>query len=306
MRAVWSFWSKPYRTRSGWTWREPLHHYLAWGLTLRLACRHYPETVLITDTAGKALLVERLELPFKEVSTELDRLRDVDPGWWALGKLIAYARQDRPFVHIDTDVFLWKPLPAGLIGAPVFTQCPEQHGLDEPCGPREVERAFAQAGLSLPAEWAWSASRRLPYVRQENTGILGGADTGFIRYYAELAIDLATNPRHAAAWAAAFPNKFGCNFLIEQFLLAACLEFHRMDPRSPFRGIAVRHLFSSFEQAFDRQEAARIGYTHLLAEAKSSAFVAGRLEQRMRQEDPAFYQHCVKLSRSAQLEAAGA
>lgn len=305
MRAVWSFWSKPYHTRSGRTWREPLHHYLAWGLTLRLACRHYPETVLITDTAGKALLVDRLELPFKEVSTELDRLRDVDPGWWALGKLVAYRLQDRPFVHLDTDVFLWKPLPAGLVGAPVFTQCPEQHALDEACGPREVARAFAQAGLSLPAEWEWSASRRLPSVRQENTGILGGTDTVFIRYYANLAIALATNPAHAAAWAV-FPNKFGCNFLIEQFLLAACLEFHRIDPRSPFRGIAARHLFSSFEQAFDPQEAARVGYTHLLGEAKSSAFVARRLEQRMRQEDPYFYGLCLKLSGNPQFAAAGA
>jgi hypothetical protein len=304
MRAVWSFWSEPYRTRSGRTWREPLHHYLAWGLTLRLARQHYPETVLVTDTAGKALLVDALELPFTEVSTELDRLRDVDPGWWALGKLVAYRLQDRPFVHLDSDVFLWKPLPAGLIDARVFTQCPEQHGLDEACGPRDVARAFAQAGLSLPAEWEWSCSRRLPSVRQENTGIVGGTDTEFIRYYADLAINLATNPAHAAGWAA-FPNKFGCNFLIEQFLLAACLEFHRIDPRSPFRGVAVRHLFSSFEQAFDPQEAARVGFTHVLGEAKSSAFVTRRLEQRMEQEDPAFHRRCVELSRSPRFAAAG-
>jgi len=304
MRAVWSFWSKPYRTGSGRTWREPLHHYLAWGLTLRLACRHYPETVLVTDTAGKELLIDRLELPFKEVSTELDRLRDVDPGWWTLGKLIAYGLQDRPFVHIDTDVFLWKALPAALAGASVFTQCPERHGLDEHCE-REVESAFARAGLSLPAEWEWSSSRRLPYIRHENTGILGGTNTDFIRYYANLGVDLAVNPRNAPAWAA-FPDKFGCNFLTEQFLLAACLDFHRCDPHSSFSGIAVRHLFSSFEEALDPQSAAHAGYTHLLAEAKSSAIVTRRIEQRMEQEDPAFYRHCIDLSRGPQFATAGA
>lgn len=305
MRAVWSLWSKPYHAHRAWPWHEPLHHYLAWGLTLRLARRHYPETVLVTDTAGKALLVDALELPFKEVSTEIDRLGDADPDWWALGKLVAYRLQDRPFVHLDTDVFLWKPLPAGLVAAPVFTQCPERHSLDEACSPHHVERAFAQAGLSLPAEWEWSASRRLPYARQENAGILGGTNTAFIRYYADLAIDLAINPAHAAAWAA-FPSKFGCNNLVEQFLLAACLEFHRIHPRSPFRGIAVRHLFSSLERSFDPQEAARAGYTHLLGEAKSSLFVARRLEQRMQQEDPAFYRRCVELSHSPQFAAAGA
>jgi len=305
MRAVWSFWSKPYRTRSGRTWREPLHHYLAWGLTLRLACRHYPETVLVTDTAGKALLIDTLGLPFREVSTELDRLRDVDPGWWTLGKLVAYGLQDRPFVHIDTDVFLWKALPAALAGASVFTQCPERHPPDEHCAPRDAERAFARAGLSLPAEWEWSSSRRLPYIHHENTGILGGTNTDFIRYYANLGVDLVMNPRNAPAWAA-FPDKFGCNFLTEQFLLAACLDFHRCDPRSPFRGIVVRHLFSSFEEALDPQSAAHAGYTHLLAEAKSSAVVTRRIEQRMEQEDPAFYRHCIDISSGPQFAMAGA
>jgi hypothetical protein len=305
MRAVWSFWSKPYRTGGGRTWREPLHHYLAWGLTLRLARQHYPETMLITDSAGKELLVDALGLPFKEVSTELDRLRDIDSGWWTLGKLVAYGLQDRPFVHIDTDVFLWKALPAALAGASVFTQCPERHPPDEPCAPRDVESAFARAGLPLPAEWEWSSSRRLPSVHHENTGILGGTNIDFIRYYAKLGVDLVMNPRHAPAWAA-FPDKFGCNFLTEQFLLAACLDFHRIDPRSPFRGIVVRYLFPSFAAAFDPEVAARAGYSHLLAEAKSSAFVMRRLEQRMQQEDPGFYRHCVALSRSPRFVAAGA
>jgi hypothetical protein len=304
MRAVWTFFSKPYRARTGRTWREPLHHYLAWGLTLRLARRHYPETMLVTDTAGRSLLIDALELPFAYVSTELDGLRDVDAAWWALGKLVAYGLQDQPFVHLDSDVFLWNALPEGLIGAPVFTQCPERHPLDEWCGPRHVEAAFARCGLSIPAEWEWSSSRRLPHVRHENCGIVGGTNTAFIRYYAALAIDLATNPRHAAAWAGV-PDLSACNFLIEQFLLAACLDFHRIDPHSAFRGVVVRHLFSSFGQAFDPQEAARAGFTHLLAEAKTSAFVGRRLEARMQQEDPAFYRHCVELSRTAHAAAAG-
>lgn len=302
MRAVWTFWSKPYRARRSTAWREPLHHYLAWGLTLRMARRHYPETMLVTDSAGKSLLIDALELPFGHVSTALDRLHDADAAWWALGKLVAYGMQDEPFVHIDNDVFLWKPLPADLVGAPVFTQGPELQPLDEP---RAVERCFARCGLPLPVEWEWSTSRRLPHLRQENCGILGGTNIGFIRYYADLAVDLATNPRHAPAWAALL-GRYGCNMLVEQFLLAACLDFHRNDPRSPFRGIVVRHLFSSLGEAFDPAAAARAGYTHALGGAKTSAFVARRLEARMQQEDPAFYRRCVELSRCPEFAAAGA
>src|SRR5450432_369119 len=129
MRAVWSFWSKPFFASNGRVWREPIHHLLAWGLSHRLARQHYPETVLITDNAGKRLLVDQLGLELTHVSTELERLQSVDPGWWALGKLVAYGLQDQPFVHLDTDVFLWKPLPPRLVSAPVFSQCPEDHQL---------------------------------------------------------------------------------------------------------------------------------------------------------------------------------
>src|SRR5262245_28715199 len=103
MRAVWSFWSRPFQAHKGRIWCKPLHHLLAWGLSLETARRYYPETVLITDRPGKALLVDRLGLPFVQVSTELDRLEHEDPGWWSLGKLVAYGMQDRPFVHIDSD-----------------------------------------------------------------------------------------------------------------------------------------------------------------------------------------------------------
>ena len=84
MRAVWSFWSKPYGAATGWGWSEPLHHLLAWGLSLRLARRHYPDTVLVTDRAGRSLLVDGLGLSFTQVSTELERLHDADASLWAL------------------------------------------------------------------------------------------------------------------------------------------------------------------------------------------------------------------------------
>ncbi|HEV2275907.1 MAG TPA: DUF6734 family protein [Acidobacteriaceae bacterium] len=301
MRAVWSFWSKPFREYKGRLWHSPLHHCLAWGLSLRLARRHYPETMLVTDLEGKALLVDTLGLSFTHVSTELESIRKVDPGWWALGKLISYRLQDRPFVHLDTDVFLWKPLPAGFSSAHVFAQCPEDHPpLAEWCGPHEVERAFGQHGLSLPAEWEWSRSRGLNYYREANCGIMGGACMDFIHYYADLAIDLVLNPSHAKAWAA-FDDRAGYNMVVEQFLLLACVEFHRSHPGSPYRGIGMRYLFPSFGEAFDPDAAARAGFTHLLGDAKRDTVVARRLEQRSQHEDMHFYQHCLRLSRNRSL-----
>jgi hypothetical protein len=298
MRAVWSFWSKPFRAFKGRIWREPVHHLLAWGLSLRLAGQHYPETVLITDRAGRALLVDRLGLEFTHICTELETLREADAGWWALGKLVAYSLQDRPFVHLDTDVFLWKALPPRLEAAAVFSQCPEDHSLDEWCGPRDIEAVFARHDLTLPAEWEWSRSQPSRGFREENCGILGGQRTDFIQHYARLAIDLALSPAHARAWQD-LPDKAGYNMILEQFLLAACVDYHRFHPDSPFRGIRMRNLFASFGEAFDPHVTGRTGFTHLMGDAKTNLSVTRRLEQRVEREDREFYRHCMRLTRSS-------
>jgi hypothetical protein len=267
---------------------------LAWGISLRAARQHYPDTVLITDQYGKKLLIDQLGLPFTHVSIELDRLRDADSEWWALGKLIAYSMQDRSFVHLDTDVFLWKPLPEALTAAPVFAQCPEyipRHHRRS-C---EIEDSFSASNIRLPVEWQWAASRDDAFIREENCGILGGANTGFIRYYAQTAIDLILRPEYAEAWSRC-PTK--CNMVMEQFFLSACADFHRFHPDSPYSGVSVRYLFPSWADAFNPDHAARAGFTHLLGDSKSSPAVGRRIEDRVKREDPAYFRLCEKVARS--------
>jgi hypothetical protein len=297
LRAVWSFWSKPFLAQTGWGWYEPLHHLLAWGLSHHLARRHYAETVLVTDDYGQRLLVDRLGLRFTHVSTELERLRRVDADWWVLGKLVAYRMQDKPFVHLDNDVFLWRPLPAHLIEADVFSQCPEDHAFQGWHG-QEIEDAFARHGVDLPVEWEWSRSQSSTRYREENTGIFGGTRTDFVRHYASVAVDLVLNPAHATIWAQ-MPTRRPFNWIVEQFLCTACADYHRLHPESSFRGIRVRHLFGSMGEAFDPAATSRAGYTHLMGDAKSNAKVARRLEERVRQEDPVLFARCVRMTRGA-------
>jgi len=298
MRAVWSFWSKPFWAHKGRIWREPRHHLLAWGLSLNLARRHFAETQLITDAPGKAMLIDRLGLEFDDVLTDLDGLRDADAGWWALGKLTAYSLQQRPFVHLDTDVFLWKALPPSLTTAPVLAQCPEVHSWDDPWGaPHQVETLFQRHRLSLPVEWEWASSVNSHTFREENCGIVGGNRVDFLRHYAQTAIRLIQDPAHHAAWAEV-SEKGALNMILEQYLLAACLEYHRIDPCSSYRGVAVRYLFPSWSEAHNPHASARAGYTHLLGDAKSHPAVVARLEQRVAQMDPVFVRHCERVAQS--------
>jgi hypothetical protein len=294
MRAVWSFWSKPFYAGRGTHWRTPLHHLLAWGLSLRLARAHYPDTVLVTDSPGKLLLVDKLGLSFTHVSTELDRLRNLDPAWWAVGKLVAYSLQDKPFVHLDTDVFLWRPLPAKITTSPVLAQF-----LEHPFSAYEpwvVETAFASHGLDLPAEWEWYRSSHTQHVGGINCGILGGTNVAFIRHYAQTALDVLQNPRNSVAWAAT-PSNEALNLVIEQFFLLACNDFHRINPAMPFGDVHIKYLFPSWDSAVNPNESARLGFTHLMSGAKTDPTVVRRLEERMQREDGGFYRHCARLTR---------
>jgi hypothetical protein len=297
MRAVWSYWSRPIEAhKEGNAWCQPIHHLLAWGLSVRTAMRHYPESVLITDNPGRRLLVDRLGLPFTHVSTELERLRGVDPKWWALGKLVAYSLQDRPFLHVDTDVFLWNRLPVHLEEAPVFAQNPEYpgvHPVGGPGGPHEIEHVFASAGVQLPVEWQWERSRDASHYPEENCGIVGGNRVDFLRYYANLALDLVLNPGRAGAWARVGNKSY--NGIVEQFLLAACVGYHRHNPRSPFKGVRVAHLFRSHPEAYEFKPSPPVGFTHLMC-AKSHPAVGRRIEDRVRREDPEFFRQCERVA----------
>src|SRR5262245_5668599 len=126
MRTVWSFWSRPHYADSHRMWISEKHHLLAWVLSVETARQHYPDTVLYTDSDGARLLVDALSLPFRCVSTTLDALADRDVAWWNLGKLCAYRAQEEPFLHIDSDVFLWRPLPAETAAGAVIVQNPEE------------------------------------------------------------------------------------------------------------------------------------------------------------------------------------
>src|SRR5215213_3271460 len=290
MRAVWSFWSKPYfsvwsRLYTDW------HHWLGWGLSLHNASQFYPDTYLVTDDAGARILIDRLQLPFVHVSTALNKFRNYDRDWWALGKIEAYRRQDEPFVHIDADVFLWKRLAPELERADVFAQNPEPIIPGASLyTPEEVESVIGDGWL--PREWSWYRSKAI--TESQCCGVLGGSRIDFIKYYADTALRMIRDPRNRAAMKD-LREKSRHMLLIEQYLLTACVEYHRTQNRSRFSGVEIRHIFATLEDAMSPYAPRQAGFTHLAGDAKRNPRVARHLENRVREEIPEFYERCTNL-----------
>jgi hypothetical protein len=295
VHAVWSFWTKPWRARSGWSWLSEKHHLLAWILSVETARKHYPKTSLITDDAGANMLVDGIGLPFDSVSTGLNSLAARDPRLWMLGKLYAYRAQSQSFVHLDTDVILWKRLPAIVESAPVFAQNPDPFVIGAShYKPEQLQQFLTQAQGLVPREWEWSLSFG-PSQHGANCGIMGGNHIEFIHYYAESAINIVEDTRNQAGWCLA-GDKYEYNTAIEQFHLSACIEYHRNRPDSRYHAVEIRYLFDSFGHAFNPNIAAKAGFTHLITCAKQHKVLADRLEKRVKRDYPKQYERCIRFA----------
>ena len=297
MLVVWSFWSKPFEFQQRLVWPSEQYHLMAWSLSVQTARQHYPRTALITDDDGARLLVDHLQLPFDSVSTELNCLKHHSPDLWALGKLYAYRAQTEPFIHLDSDVFLWKPLPKQVEDARLCAQNPEHFTIGQSHYKPEIFSESTSRGEAvwLPHEWVWYFGDGRGIRRGDACGIFGGNAVDFIRYFAALAIRLVEHPGNAPTWARLMERTHVNNAcgLFEEFLLASCIEYHRLTDNSCYNNVSIEYLFTSMEDAFNEASAAVVGYTHLLGGAKTNSYYRDRLRQRVERDLPELYERCI-------------
>lgn len=76
-------------------------------LSVLLAKKFYDNVVLYTNVET-AEIVKKIGLPYNEINTKL--LEGVETHTFSIPKLIVYAAQKEPFIHIDLDTFLFKKI----------------------------------------------------------------------------------------------------------------------------------------------------------------------------------------------------
>lgn len=95
---------------------------MSWALSCLQLKQFYDEIELITDSEGADLLINKLHLPYTSYLTTLDKLNDENPAIWTLGKIAAYEMQQEPFIHVDGDIYIWKPFPKRIENAGIVAQ----------------------------------------------------------------------------------------------------------------------------------------------------------------------------------------
>jgi len=208
MIAIWTYWDKPEHN----SFRDDYEHKASMLLSLSLAKQHGYTTKLYTTTNG-ALFLEGF--PFDEVDITLDNLCHVRPEWWAYPKVWVYARQDKPFVHIDNDVYLLEKLPDWTTNIELFFQ--NREDMSEGYGYEKRKLEFERCPHK-PSDY-------LNILTTFNYGVAGGRNMDFFKRHLRMVDDYLFHTDNKD-YHDGYPNKWDSNFFFEQYF-GGCLV-HKM------------------------------------------------------------------------------
>lgn len=285
MKIIQSLWTLPSqaeeteegRTKGGWLAQE--FHYMSLALSCLLLRRHYQEVELITDEWGKELLIDRLKLPYTSVNVCLDRLNHHHRGLWALPKLYSYSIQDRPFLHVDGDVFTWAPFDAYAIRKhSLVAQSPElNHQEIYKISLNHIQKQLEHLPMCIQNEYT-----NISPLNSVNAGVLGGSDLDFLHYYATIALGFIEN-NHAVLSRDA---KAGLvNIVAEQYLFSelareSAKDIHYIIPK----------LSSTYKEVLQLNRIpVTTSFVHLVGHAKKEYYSCEQVKYRLHYEFPQQY-----------------
>lgn len=283
---VQSFWSKPAiskgqntvngREIGGW----PSERYLVMSIAfscLRCKSLGFPVS-FITDEPGYKLLIGEIGLPYNNVETCLDSLAKMDERLWVLGKFKSFELQNKPFIHIDNDVYLWD-FPKRLLDADLVCQSK----ISIPILYEQTLNTVISNFDFIPK--CIQEHRSNGPIHVSNAGIIGGKNLDFYKEYCDIAKQFVE--RNTKFFDTVDLGLF--NTILDE-LLFSCLA------RS--KNLNIEHYFSDMQDdpfaEMVRFQVAPVGtkYVHLVGHAKRNILACHQLESRMKYEFPGFWRKC--------------
>jgi hypothetical protein len=285
MRIVQSFWScNKSLLKNSFGWLSPQHHLMAWTLSCLTIHKYYEDLHLYTDTNGHEIFIKYLNLPYKSTQIVYDDIDGKQENNFAIVKMLTYASQREPFIHVDGDVFIWQQFDPALENAELIAQNQEKgteyyksimEGLKKALGylPDFLEKELNK--ISIPSY---------------NAGILGGNDLDFLNRYANIGLDLIEKnytSRTKLGW--------GFNILFEQIL------FYSLSKKEDKKVICFldetiedfgysKEKFADFSLVPDR-----LKYLHLIGDKKRDAEISELMSRTLFQHYPEYFYRIINL-----------
>ena len=197
-------------------WPTLKFHLLSWVLSFHQLSKYYPSTTLITDTYGSHILIDLLKLPYNSVSTILQTYDIPYPKLWVLKKIHSFANQNQPFINVDSDAYLFKPLSDSFSKADLIAQNSEFN--------HPYYTDTAEAVRNFPYLPKFISNIQSNHLTAINAGIIGGVNYNFFKIFEqEVLIFLVKNEKCFRNVNISYFNIF-----LEQYLFRQLADYNKV------------------------------------------------------------------------------
>jgi hypothetical protein len=246
-KAVFSFWSKPFFIKSGIRsfggFTTINNFYNSWIVAVCSAAKLFDEVELITDVKGEELL-KPLNLPFTNIKVELNNIDHIHHNLWAVGKMYAYSIQEKPFVHLDYDFYLFEKILIDARSAGFI--CQELETYDKSFY-NDILKKYIESNNKTEYEIAKYMFNHGNRVFAINCGVFGGFDIDKINYYAKLSLSICENMNNLQMHNINYVDVADSLFP-EQYLAGMIINNHKIPVYTIRDKIKFTHLISSTKQ----------------------------------------------------------
>lgn len=222
MKAIYTYWAPNKSQEScGFNNTKDLAYILA--LSVEYSKKHFGRAELVTNNAGKALLVDKLKIGFTSVDTSLEGF-DCHPDLWAMAKIKAYSLQTEPFISIDLDCVLYQKPSRELMKSALFFQHKEDFKMQP--GYKHLVKAIETTTVSY-----YCKNQKVDYAY--NCGIVGVNDLALVKKWYAMAEDFINNKGNQLLWNS-LQNKGQMNYVYEQYFIACLVKEAKLKRRVGF------------------------------------------------------------------------
>jgi hypothetical protein len=252
------------------------------ALSTLCASRHFKEVQFISSDWGCQVMME-MKFPITSYSNKLNEMKDVSRFFWAYGKLLAYNEQTTPFIHLDNDVFLWKPLPERILSARLCFQSQEPFDLPGYHYYDLLKPCFREAPVK-PRVIVDNEVKDFAY----NCGICGGHDIAFFKEWIKCSKEYIFAPENGDM----FFKKYDAvlmhqNLFHEQYFAASLIKKHRLRGRVEVLAKDAMHINDDYPED-------KPAYTHLWGTTKTDLGYMARVRTSLLSNNRALFERISK------------
>jgi hypothetical protein len=259
---------------------SPEFHWMSWCLSCLQLNRLHGSVDLFTNELGKEVLINQLKLPYQNVTV----LNTEDPqNIWSKNKIITYSLQEKPFIHVDGDVFLWNKLNSNLLASGLVVQNIEScHRFY-----KAIVDEMLQHGISFPE--VVNNGMLHKNISSCNAGIIGGNDLAFFKEYTKLSLDFIESNFDKLTKT---KNK-DVNMVPEQLFFYILSKIQKKEINCLFQDPTTSMSYPGIVNFIDVPHQTK--FVHMLGKYKKNKEACTMLAKRLRTDYPDHYYNIINL-----------